>query len=47
MTLESLNKHVDDLKTQFEATDAKNRKLIKIALVLAALSLGIDFTALL
>ena len=45
VTLESLKKRIDDLKTQFEETDAKNQKLIKAAIVLAALSLGLDVTA--
>ncbi len=45
VTLEALKKRVDELKTQFEETDAKNQKLIKVAIAIAALSLGLDVTA--
>jgi hypothetical protein len=46
-SLESLKAQVDALKTRFEESDARSRKLMKAAIALAALSLGIDVTTLL
>jgi hypothetical protein len=46
-TLDTLEQRVDELKAQFEESDQRNRKLIKIALGAAALSLGVDVSALL
>lgn len=46
-TLETLEQRLDDLKTRFEESDQRNRKLIKVALGAAALSLGVDIGALL
>ena len=46
-TLESLEQRIDALKQQFESADRRNKKLIRIALGAAALSLGIDVSALL
>lgn len=46
-TLGSLEKRFDKLKAQFEASDRRNQKLIRIALGAAALSLGVDVSALL
>jgi hypothetical protein len=47
VSLESLKHRVDDLKAHFEQADARNRKLLKAAVVLAALSLGLDASSLL
>lgn len=46
-TLGSLEQQFDKLKAQFEESDKRNQKLIKIALAAAALSLGVDVSALL
>lgn len=46
-TFGSLEQRFNQLKTQFEESDKRNQKLIKIALAAAALSLGIDVSALL
>lgn len=43
----SLEQRFDELKARFEDSDARNRKLIKVALGAAALSLGLDISALL
>ena len=43
----SLEQRFDDLKARFEESDARNRKLVKVALGAAALSLGLDISALL
>ena len=46
-TLGTLERRVDELKARLEESDQRNRKLIKIALGAAALSLGVDVSALL
>ena len=46
-TYASLEKRVEELKNRFEESDQRNKKLIKLALGAAALSLGIDLGALL
>jgi hypothetical protein len=46
-TLGSLEQRFDQLKARFEESDKRNQKLIKIALAAAALSLGVDVSALL
>lgn len=46
-TFDSLEQRFDRLKAQFEESDKRNQKLIKIALAAAALSLGVDVSALL
>ena len=46
-TYAALEKRVDELKSQFDESDKRNKKLIKLALAAAALSLGIDLGALL
>lgn len=46
-TLGSLEQRFEQLKARFEQSDKRNQKLIKIALGAAALSLGIDVSALL
>lgn len=38
---------IDELKTRFEASEERNRKLIRLAIGLAVLSLGLDINALL
>jgi hypothetical protein len=45
-TIGSLEQQFEKLKSQFEESDQRNRKLIKIALCAAALSLGVDVSAL-
>lgn len=47
LTLETLEQRLDDFKARLEESDQRNRKLIKIALGAAALSLGVDVTSLL
>jgi hypothetical protein len=44
---ESVEQRLEDLKRQFEDSEQRNRKLIRIALAGAALSLGFDLSALL
>jgi hypothetical protein len=44
---ESVEQRLEDLKRQFENSEQRNRKLIRIALAGAALSLGLDLSALL
>jgi hypothetical protein len=46
-TLDTLEQRLDELKTRFEEADQRNQKLIRIALGAAALSLGVDVSALL
>lgn len=46
-TLGTLERRVDELKARLEESDQRNRKLIRIALGAAALSLGVDVSALL
>jgi hypothetical protein len=46
-TLGSLEQQFAKLKTQFEESDKRNQKMIRIALAAAALSLGVDVSALL
>lgn len=46
-SLETLRTQVKDLKERFEKSDRTNKRLIKAALALAALSLGIDLSSLL
>jgi hypothetical protein len=46
-TLASVEQRLDDLKKRFESADARNKKMIRIALGAAALSLGLDVSALL
>lgn len=46
-TLDTLEQRLDDLKTRLEDADQRNQKLIRIALGAAALSLGVDVSALL
>ncbi len=47
-TLDTLEQRLDGLKARFEEeADQRNQKLIKIALGAAALSLGVDVSALL
>lgn len=46
-TLGTIEQRFDKLKAQFEESDKRNQKLIKIALAAAALSLGVDVSALL
>jgi len=46
-SFESLKTQVGELKARFEESDRRNQKLIKAALVLAALSLGVDVSSLL
>ena len=46
-SLEALKGQFNELKSRFEDSDRTNRKLIKAALALAALSLGVDVSALL
>jgi hypothetical protein len=46
-TLGTLERRVDELKARLEESDQRNRKLVKIALGAAALSLGVDVSALL
>ena len=43
----SLEQRFDELKQRFEESDQRNRKLIKVALGAAALSIGLDISALL
>ena len=45
-TLEGLSAQIRDLRTQFEQSERSNKKLIKAAVAIAALSLGIDISAL-
>lgn len=47
VTLETIKAEIDEIKARFEATDAKNRKLIRAAVLLGALSLGVDLSTLL
>jgi len=47
LTLESLEGRINELKARFDESDQRNRKLIRLALGAAALSLGIDIGALL
>jgi len=44
--IQALRAQLDTLKRRFEESDEKNKKLLKAALALAALSLGLDVTAL-
>ena len=46
-TRASLEEKFDELKARFETADDRNRKLIRIALGAAALSLGLDISTLL
>lgn len=46
-TMTLLESRIDALKTQFEKSEQRNQKLIKLALGAAALSLGIDVSSLL
>lgn len=46
-TRDSLESRFEQLKTRFEQSDRRNQKMIRIALGAAALSLGIDVSALL
>jgi hypothetical protein len=46
-SLTALKARIDALKTQLEQRDARNKTLIKLAIGLAALSLGLDASALL
>lgn len=46
-TIQSVEQRLEELKKQFETADQRNRKLIRIALGAAALSLGVDVSALL
>lgn len=46
-SMEALRKNLDDLRRRIEHVDAKNRKLVRAALALSALSLGLDVTMLL
>ena len=46
-TRDTLEQRFDEFKSRFEAADKRNQKLIKIALGAAALSLGVDVSALL
>jgi hypothetical protein len=46
-SLEALRKRVDELRERIDAVDASNKKLVKVAIALAGLSLGLDVTTLL
>lgn len=46
-TIQSVEQRLEELKRQFKAADRRNSKLIRIALGAAALSLGLDVSALL
>jgi len=46
-SIEALRAQIDDLKRRLDRSDAKTRKLMKAAIALAALSLGLDVTAIL
>jgi len=46
-SIDSLRQQLESLKTRFAETDAKNQKLIRLAIAMAALSLGVDITAVL
>lgn len=45
-SLETLRQRIEELKSRFENSDARNRKLVRLALMLAALSLGLDASSL-
>jgi uncharacterized protein YceH (UPF0502 family) len=45
-SIASLRKQVDALSKRLDETDARTRKLTKVAIALAGLSLGLDVTAL-
>lgn len=47
LTLEKLDSQLKELRSRFEDSDERNRKLARLALGAAALSLGIDIGALL
>lgn len=46
-TMTSMQEQLDELKSRYKASDEKNRKLVRIALGAATLSLGVDLGALL
>lgn len=45
-TLDTLKAGLDELRARLEKSELSNKKMIKLALILAALSLGIDLSTL-
>jgi uncharacterized membrane-anchored protein len=46
VSIDALRAQVESLKARFEKSDIQSKKLMRVAIVLAALSLGLDVTSL-